>query len=378
VKYPKRIKYRGRVLATIYGRCKGRDSYRVAWQVAGKRHMASFPSYSLAKRHADGLVKDLASGSQVTALQPAQARDALAALERLADLYRVTGRRVSLLAGISEFVEASAKLKGGNLGEAVEGYLRNVVSVKRKDIKEAVEEFIESRKHRSESKNGKRAQLSASYTTHVNSWLREFASTFPGTAVCDLSKEHLNAHIQSHTEVSAKNRNDRGAAVKMFLTWAARNDYLPVNHRLLEADGMAREIVESAETDFYRPQELQKLLDNAGTDLQPALAIAGLAGLRGEEIMRLDWTEVWRIEGHIEITARQAKTRQRRLVEICPALAAWLEPCRNLDGKVFPGGVNVFQPRLLAMRKELQIPSRRNGLRHAYCTYHFALHQNEN
>jgi hypothetical protein len=43
--------------------------------------MASFPSYSLAKRHADGLVKDLAKGSQVTALHPAQARDALAALE---------------------------------------------------------------------------------------------------------------------------------------------------------------------------------------------------------------------------------------------------------------------------------------------------------
>ena len=34
VKYPKRIKYRGKVLATIYGKCKGRDSYRVAWQVA--------------------------------------------------------------------------------------------------------------------------------------------------------------------------------------------------------------------------------------------------------------------------------------------------------------------------------------------------------
>jgi hypothetical protein len=74
VKYPKRIKYRGKVLATIYGRCKGRNSYRVAWQVAGQRHMASFASYSLAKRHADGLVKDLSKGSQVTALHPSQAR----------------------------------------------------------------------------------------------------------------------------------------------------------------------------------------------------------------------------------------------------------------------------------------------------------------
>ena len=107
MKYPKRIKHRGRVLATIYGKSKGRDSYRVAWRVAGQRRMASFASYSLAKRHADKLAKDLASGSQVTALNPAQARDALAALERLADFYRATGRRVSLL------VAASRICRGG-------------------------------------------------------------------------------------------------------------------------------------------------------------------------------------------------------------------------------------------------------------------------
>jgi hypothetical protein len=40
VKFPKRIKHCGRVLATIYGKSKGCDSYRVAWQVAGQRRMA--------------------------------------------------------------------------------------------------------------------------------------------------------------------------------------------------------------------------------------------------------------------------------------------------------------------------------------------------
>jgi hypothetical protein len=30
------------------------------------------------------------------------------------------------------------------------------------------------------------------------------------------------------------------------------------------------------------------------------------------------------------------------------------------------------------MRKALKIPDRLNGLRHAFCTYHFALHSNEN
>ena len=377
VKFPVTIRHRSSK-AKIYAPGKNFAYYRLCYTAAGKRRAQTFSNYSDARAAAERLVRDIANGSQAAAFSASQSRDALAALERLEAFYQSTGRKISLLGAVSEFVEAAAKLRGRTLGEAVASYLRTVVTVKPKDIAEAVEEFIESRKHRSESKNGKRAQLSASYATHVNSWLREFASTFPGTAVCDLSKEHLNAYIKAHTEVSAKNRNDRRATVKMFLTWAARNDYLAVSHRLFEADGMAREIVEAAETDFYRPKELQGLLDNADADLQPALAIAGLAGLRGEEIMRLDWADVWRVVGHIEVTAGKSKTRQRRLVEICPALAAWLKPCRKLVGKVFPGGVHVYQRGFLKLRGDLKIPDRRNGLRHAFCTYHFALHANEN
>jgi hypothetical protein len=37
--------------------------------------------------------------------------------------------------------------------------------------------------------------------------------------------------------------------------------------------------------------------------------------------MRLDWADVWRVVDYIEVTAGKSKTRQRRLVEICPALA---------------------------------------------------------
>ncbi len=103
VKFPKPITYRGRILATIYAKCKGRDSYRVAWQVAGQRRMASFQTYSLAKKYADKLVEDLHKGSTVTALNPAQARDALVAYERLQEFYKTTGRHVSLLAAGTKF-----------------------------------------------------------------------------------------------------------------------------------------------------------------------------------------------------------------------------------------------------------------------------------
>jgi len=163
--------------------------------------MKSFGTYSAAKQAVDKLVRDLGSGSQVTALTPGQARDALAALERPHGFYQATGRRVSLLAGISEYCEASTKLKGNTLGEAVKGYLSTVASVERMDLGQAVEEFIKGRAHKTEAKDGKRPQLSAGYAYIVAMWLREFAKTFPGTAVCDLTKELLNAYMSSHSEV---------------------------------------------------------------------------------------------------------------------------------------------------------------------------------
>jgi hypothetical protein len=64
VKFPKRIKHRGRVLATIYGKTKARPDYRVAWHVSGRRRMQTFRTCGDAKRHADAVARDLAKGSQ--------------------------------------------------------------------------------------------------------------------------------------------------------------------------------------------------------------------------------------------------------------------------------------------------------------------------
>lgn len=378
MKFPVTIRYRSSK-AKIYAPAGKFAYYRVAYTTAGKRKMQTFAAYSDAKTAAERIVREMANGSQAASLTASQSRDALAAIERLASLYQSTGRKFSLLGAVSEFADVVAKLGGRSLGEAVAGFLRTEVMVKSKGVAEAVEEFIAGRQHKTEAKDGKRAQLSGTYAVHVNSWLREFAGTFPATAVCDLSKEHLTAYAKTFKDFTPKTRNHRRATVKMFLKWCARQDYLPVNHRLLEADCLACEVADAAEADFFRPVELQTLLDNASENLRPVIAIAGLAGLRGEEIMRLDWADVWRVAGHIEVTARNAKTRQRRLVEVCPALAAILEPFREkTTGKVYPAGVHAFQHAYLKLRKSLKIADRLNGLRHAFCTYHFALHSNEN
>jgi integrase len=112
----------------------------------------------------------------------------------------------------------------------------------------------------------------------------------------------------------------------------------------------------------------------------PWIALQGLGGLRLEEALRLDWREVFTIAGHVEISTSKSKTRSRRLVEISPALEQWLAPFRGCEGHLGArwAKVNDYVRDFAALRNRLKIPSRKNGLRHGFCTFHFALHNNEN
>jgi hypothetical protein len=65
-------------------------------------------------------------------------------------------------------------------------------------------------------------------------------------------------------------------------------------------------------------------------------------------------------------------------LEICPALAGWLAPCAERTGPLWAQSDDTFQATLDDLCTRLKIKKLRNGLRHAFCTYHFALHANEN
>jgi integrase len=281
-------------------------------------------------------VKELNDGNQSTALTIREATAALSIRDTLDAHRRATGRAYTALEAVTGFMDAIRQLPDGcNLTEAVCAYSRTLATIKPKLMAEAVEEFIAMRKPKAQAADGKRAQLSPVYSAHVESWLREFAATFPGHSLGDLNRDFLARYIGNFGEVSAKSRNDRRAAVAMFLRWCAHQDYLAPTHRLFETDAMQKEQFDHAETDFYRPDEFRALLEAAQGPMRAIIALQGLAGLRLEEALRMTWESAFSIPGHIEITAQNAKTRRRRLVEITPALAAWLEPFRSMEGRVW-------------------------------------------
>jgi integrase/recombinase XerD len=75
------------------------------------------------------------------------------------------------------------------------------------------------------------------------------------------------------------------------------------------------------------------------------------------------------------VTARKAKTRQRRIVSISDNLSDWLMPVAQLSGPVVPGGYRERHERLQTFAKLTPWP--RNVLRHSFGSYHLAFHKNE-
>ena len=392
--WPKKLRHRNKVLARIYPKCKGRASYRLAWTVGGRRQMKSFATYSEAKRIGDNLVKELAKGSQVAALTPGQAADALTAFEHLKSLYAGTGKRFSLSQAVGGWCDEIKRLGDCPLSDAVTGYLNSVAIVKRMDVGQATEQFITERKLKTVAKEGRRPQLSPEHHYNTSIWLREFGKSFPGHAVAELTKAHLDTYMQKHAKSAPKTRNERRGVVKMFLGWCVSKDYLAPTHRLLEAGGLKHETADPETIDLYTADELQAMLARASKkpappengedperdyrDLLPVVALAGLAGLRFKEITRLTWQDVLGRPDHIEVKAAKSKTRSRRLIPICAALAAWLEPYRNPSGLVWPKGYDMLHEDFGDLREELEIPNRRNGLRHSFISAHFAAHSDEN
>ena len=333
----------------------GRDGrWFVTYAVAGKRRTEAFRTKDAARVRAAEIAG--AVHNQQAAAKSLTGKD----LEGY--LYAVKALEsfdIPLSSAIHEYIAAREKIRGASLDEAVEFFCRhNLLDVPQKTVAKIAKEMVEAKR---------RDGASEAYLEDLNKRLPHITAALSGP-IMQITRPKIEEWLRSLT-VSPRSRNNFRNVTVTLWRFAKQAGYLP-RDRATEADGLPRAKVIGDQIEIFRPADFIKLISKADADLIPFLAIGAFTGLRHAELLRLDWEDVRFAQGFVEVTARKAKTAQRRLVPIQPNLAAWLATYRERTGQVCPW-IRIGRT-ASALAKEHGIDWPNNGLRHSYASYRLA------
>jgi integrase len=353
---------RGSCAVKIYRDRKRSGTYfRVAYQIGGKRHRLSFSDLDKAKSEAESKASQLSRGD-VDAMQ-LTGRDRLV-YGRAVEAVREHG--LPLDAAALEYSEARKMLEGVSLVEAVRFYVRHYgQGIKRKSVADAVEEMIAR-------KSGKISDL---YLSDLRYRLGAFAAAFH----CDLNALAPDDVLKffDNLKLSRRSFDNFYRVLRTFFAYAQRHGWLSKEIDLLSRVEKPSKERKTPVT-IFTPSECAALLKNASPQLRPCLVLSAFAGVRSEEILRLDWTDVDRVPGYIEIAADKAKTATRRLVPISLNLSRWLALAPRNGNQIWPHSKAWFFEAMRNAAAGAKIKWKQNALRHSFISYRLGQVQDVN
>ena len=295
----------------------------------GERRLRGFSTWEEAAAEAERLAKLISTGQ--TAAATLTNADA-ASFGRMKELLR--GIDVPLEMVAAHFAEAFKILGGDRIIEAAKDYNRRHPEKRQPSpVADVVAELLELKTKRAKPGKGK-------YHIGDLRWrLGNFAEAFK-MDIARVTHTEVQAWLDGMDAAPRSVKNFRAAASALFKFAAARG-YVAKGENPV-ADTTLDKIRNAAPIEIYSPAEMRRLLAAADDSLKPALALQAFAGLRSEEVLRLDWRDVKFSRGHVELGADKTKTASRRLVPISANLRGWLESYAKKSGKVFPQKSFVF------------------------------------
>ena len=366
---------RGSSIVKIYREATKKSGiyYRVSFYMGGRRCGLNFTDLGEAKAEANAKAAQLSRGD-LDALQ-INGRDRLIygrALEAIRPF------DIALDAAVVEFAEAKKTLAGFSLTEAARFYMRHHGhGIQAKPVPDAVAAMIASKVEKG---------VSEAYLADLRYRLGLLEKTFHCN-VNAIVPDDLRAFLND-LALSPRGFNNTLATLHTFFNFTQDRGWLSKEADLLA--GMEKRKARAVPVEIFSPGEMADLLAHSSNALKPCLALAAFAGLRSEEILRLEWTDVERRPGFIEIAADKAKTAARRLVPITGNLVQWLAISDNRSGKVWPHSRPWFfesmrdcvkainDERQEQSRNVPQFTWRQNALRHSFISYRLAEIQDMN
>jgi integrase len=344
----------GNAIVKIYqGKSRGYNLFTVVHYAGGERKRETFAKLADAKRRASEVARAMLNGRlAVLELTNADREGYVSALQLLKPL------GVPLHAAVEEYVAAREHLGGESLLVAAKAYAKRRGSHHDKPIGEIVPELLQDKKQ-----NG----ASARHIKSLRCDLNRFAAAFHcniGSVTAKLIEQWL-----ARLKVGPRTRNNNRASLVTLFRYARKHGYLPREEQT-EADLVDKAKDTGKKIETLSPAQMAKLMAGAKGEIALYLALAGFAGIRAAEIMRLEWQDFNFRRGHITVAAHKSKTAQRRLVPILPNLSEYLRSYHRATGALFKGRA---EERAIAFAKKSGInPWPVNCLRHSYASYRLA------
>lgn len=357
-KFPMVVKC-GSASVTIYqNKSKnGYFSFKVRYFRGADEVRVTRANFDQAREEAESAARNLANGElDVLTLR----RDDRLAYVRSIEVLKPTG--VDLEAAAKQFAEAHALLKGVPLIDAVRFYVqRQPQTCQQRTVAETAAELVQQKRDMGRCED---------YLKDMRLRLKRFSDAFHCNvdSVSPLQVEEFLLNLN----VAGRTQNNFRRLIGTLLKFAIKRGYLPKDHPGVTTVELATET--PGDVEIFSCDEMSKLLAAAEPEIIPFLALGAFAGLRHAEIKRLDWSEIRLQEGHIELKAKDAKTRIRRIIPVHDNLRLWLAPYAQPHGAVAP--YTNMTKQILWLAADAGLVWKHNGLRHSFVSYRTAETQN--
>ena len=259
-----------------------------------------------------------------------------------------------------------------SLVDCVEFYLKHNRPVSGDiTVAELTEKFLEARKAGLGVKRGR--PLRQRSLDDLQSRLGKFNLTFGSRLTKDVSTGGIESWLH-RDEWSLQTRQNYFRILHTFFEFATTKGYRADN----PMKSISKPCPDDSTPEVLSLVRCEKLLAAALTTEQEfgllGYVVLGMyCGIRSAELERLDWSAVDMESRHVTISAKIAKARSIRNVDIPENAMLWLMQCHKRTGVIRPSQFRERFDKLKAMAGIKKWPH--NALRHSAGSYHFAMYE---
>ncbi len=223
------------------------------------------------------------------------------------------------------------------------------------------------------------------YVKDLDYKLQKLIQAIGNKPVSEVEPDDLERELLRHPQWGPRTVHGAVQTWKVLMNYCVKRGYRSDN----PCDQLELPELDQTEPDIFTVEQVRQMmaltLFGDRDRLLPACsvycAIGVFAGIRPEEMERLEWPQVQIFQekgtwsGMITIEGAKAKCRARRLVDMSPNLVTWVLPHLRKRGPVLRYPVATLRTVIRNAMGLERWPS--DVLRHSFGSYHFAYHRNE-